>query len=207
MNIQLIQSLNSSNAQALQDVFADYINQYSNSGYFLDLGANLPVLCNNSINFERKGWSGLLVDYNQELVNICSNERSNKCICANLITTSLNDLMVENNSPEIIDYVSLDLDYCAALTCIKSFDFSKFKIKCMTFEHDAYADAMHIDMRSESREFLQKMGLKLVCKDVSIFGGKPFEDWYVNPELVEESIYSSLICENKEYNTIFSHLI
>lgn len=200
MNINTIHS----NSQALQDIFAIYINQFKTDGYFVDLGCNEPISGNNSATLESMGWNGILVDYVESLVQKCNSIRKNKAIYANLINTSITDLLIQNNAPEIIDYLSMDLDYGAALPSIKSFDFNKFKIKCMTFEHDAYLNGD--DMKNESREFLESKGMKIVCKDVTIFGGKSFEDWYVNPQLVSESVYSKIISDGEEYTSIIEKL-
>jgi len=192
-------------SQALQDIFAIYINQYSNSGYFLDLGCNEPIINNNTALLEKMGWSGLLADYVPQLVNNCSLVRKNPVICADLVNTSISDILKQYNAPKVIDYISLDLDSGAALPCIKNFDFDSFEIKCMTFEHDSYQHGPK--MRDDSRIFLNTHGLEVVCEDVTIFNGKSFEDWYVNPRLVNSDIINKIKCSNKEYSSIFNHLL
>lgn len=190
-----------------QDLFAIYINEYKSGGYFLDLGCNDPIAGNNSFILERMDWKGILVDSSNQFVENCKKQRKNICICADLTNIKLSDIMIQYECPEIIDYISLDLDNCAALPCIKSFDFNKHKIRCITFEHDAYSQ--HTDgktMRTQSREFLKSKGLKRICSDVCVFNGKPFEDWYINPELVSEDIYKPLECSNVEWNTVFNRI-
>ena len=191
-------------SQASQDIFAIYINQFKTNGYFVDLGCNEPFVGSNSATLEEMGWTGILVDYQQSLVDKCNSIRKNKAICADLVKTNITDILIENNAPEIIDYLSMDLDDEAALPCIKNFNFDKFKIKCMTFEHDEYLRGD--GMKNASREFLESKGLKPVCKDVTIFNGKSFEDWYVNPELVSEEIYKKIECERVEHSDIFKKL-
>jgi hypothetical protein len=203
--MNLKEAIRKSNSQALQDVFALYINNFNSIGYFVDLGSNEPFAGNNSALLELHGWEGIMVDYVDYLVLKCSTERKNKSIQANLVSKNLTELLDENNCPEIIDYLSMDLDYGAAIKSIKTFDFNKRKIKCMTFEHDAYADGP--EMAEESRNFLTNMGLKIICKDVTVLDGKAFEDWYINPDLVNKEIYEKIICENIEFNKIFSKLV
>lgn len=189
-------------SQASQDLFALYINNFKEDGYFLDLGCNQPFEGNNSALLESLGWKGILIDYQQFFVDFCLSKRKNKVLNADLIQTNITDILIENNAPNIIDYVSIDLDNHAALSCIQNLNFDKFKIKCMTFEHDAYS--LGDEMRSISREFLLSKGLKIICKDVTIYNGKQFEDWYVDPELVEKDIYLPIMCENTEFNKIFN---
>lgn len=195
---------NKSLSQARQDLYALYINNFNTNGYFIDLGSNEPFIGNNSALLESIGWKGFMVDYNQGLVDKCNNHRKNPATCEDLNTTSVASLLQKFESPQIIDYLSMDLDDNAALPSIKTFDFNKYKIKCMTFEHDSYLRGN--EMRDASREFLQKQGLTIVCHDVCIFGGKPFEDWYVNPELVPFEIWGQIICEKIEFNQIFNKL-
>lgn len=191
-------------SQASQDIFAIYINQFKTNGYFVDLGCNEPFLGSNSATLEEMGWTGILVDYQQSLVDKCNSIRKNKAICADLVKTNITDILIENNSPEIIDFLSMDLDDEAALPCIKNFNFNKYKIKCMTFEHDEYLRGN--SMKNASREFLEQNGLVPVCKDVTIFGGKSFEDWYVNPELVSEEIYKKIECQHVEHSDIIKKI-
>lgn len=189
-----------SNSQAAQDIFALRMNELRTRGYFIDLGSNEPFIGNNSATLELLGWDGFLVDYNPVLVERCSLARRNPAIYKDLTITKLSELMTEMESPEIVDYLSMDLDDEAALPCIKSFDFSSHKIRCMTFEHDYYLRGA--SMRDESRKFLESKGLEIVCSDVCIFGGKSFEDWYINPTLIPKSVYSKTICNNTEFSNI-----
>lgn len=193
-----------SHSQAMQDIFALVINECRTNGYFVDLGCNEPDICNNSFLLEKIGWKGFLVDYDINLVNKCNSIRKNPAFFANLIEESITKILNENNSPEIIEYVSIDLDNGAALDCIKQWDFSKYKIKALTFEHDSYLGGEA--MKQESRDLLIKNGMELVCSDVTIFNGKSFEDWYVNPSLVNENIYSHIRCSGLEYSAIFNRL-
>lgn len=193
-----------SNSQALQDIFALYSNQFSTNGYFVDLGCNEPIKFNNTALLESIGWSGFLVDYMPFLVEQCKNIRKNPVVQANLIEKDITELLDNFNSPKIIDYLSLDLDYGAAWDCIKKWNFNKYKIKSLTFEHDYYDGG--IELRNNSRDFLTKNGLLLICSNVTIYGGKSFEDWYVDPTLVPKEIYEPIICDNTEYNNIFTKI-
>jgi hypothetical protein len=189
-------------SQARQDLFALYINDFKPDGYFLDFGCNQPFEGNNSALLESLGWKGILVDYQQSFANFCAAHRKNKVLCLDLVKTNITEMLIENSAPNVIDYISIDLDNDAALSCIQNLNFDKFSVKCITFEHDAYA--LGGKMRKASREFLLSKGLVIVCKDVTIFNGKQFEDWYVNPNLISENIYKPLMSENIEFDKIFN---
>ncbi len=50
-------------------------------------------------------------------------------------TQTLNDILEENNSPEIIDYLSLDTEG-TELEILKSVDLNKYKFKIISVEHN-----------------------------------------------------------------------
>jgi hypothetical protein len=169
------------------------------------LGCNEPVKYNNTALLEQMGWKGILVDYDASLVNTCSQNRTNPCICVDLVKHNICDILKQSSAPNVIDYVSLDLDNGASLTCLENFDFKSFKVRCITFEHDAYTGDEH--MRERSREIFRNNGLKLICKDVKVLDDKEFEDWYVDPTLVDESIYSPIMCESMHHEDIARMII
>ena len=42
----------------------------------------------------------------------------------------------------------------------------------------------------------------MVCSDVCN-GGNPYEDWYVDPQVIKESVYSPFVCNYAEAREIF----
>ena len=54
----------------------------------------------------------------------------------------------------------------------------------------------------QSREFLSDKGYVLVCKNVCN-GMNPYEDWWVDPSVVNESVYDPFVCEGEEARNIF----
>lgn len=193
-----------SNSQAAQDIFALYINKFKRKGFFLDIGCGKPFSNNNTALLESIGWSGVLIDYDEKLINICKEKRKSKTVLADLSKENLNTILNKNKVPKIIDYVSVDLDSYLTLDCIKKINFKRRKIRCMTFEHDYYLNKD--SMRDESRNFLESVGLKIICKDVKISRYSNFEDWYVDPYLVDENIYNEIIYDNVHYSKIFTKI-
>jgi FkbM family methyltransferase len=53
----------------------------------------------------------------------------------NVLTISLNDLLELYNAPKEIDYISLDTEG-SEYSILKTFDFSKYSVKCFTVEYD-----------------------------------------------------------------------
>jgi FkbM family methyltransferase len=86
-------------------------------------------------------------------------------------TVSLLDLLIENDSPKVIEYLSIDTEG-SEYEILNSFDFSKFKFKIITVEHN-YIN----DKRDLINKLLEKNGYKRVYENLS-----KWDDWYVNTE-------------------------
>jgi FkbM family methyltransferase len=86
-------------------------------------------------------------------------------------TISLNDLLDTHNAPKIIDYLSIDTEG-SEFEILSSLDFSKFKFRVITCEHN------HSPQRVKIQALLQKNGYRQVLKEVS-----KFDDWYILEEI------------------------
>ena len=186
-----------SKSQAAQDIFV-YFMLNSNDGYFLDIGSYDPIKINNTYLLEKKGWNGLCIDVT-DYTNQYSVLRTCEFTCKDLMRYNINDVLSENNVPELIDYISFDVDI-ATFKVLNDFDFNKYKFKVMTFEHDLYSGGGN--KRKLSREILLKHGYKLLCSDICN-DNNPFEDWWVNTNYIDENIYRLLECDQKEWNYIY----
>ena len=82
-------------------------------------------------------------------------------------TVSLTQLLVDHNSPEKIDYISIDTEG-SEYEILKSFDFSKYSIECITIEHNNTKNKELID------NIILSNGFKKVFEEIS-----QFESWYI----------------------------
>ncbi len=189
-----------SNSQASQDRFAYHICNTDN-GYFLDIGSYEPLTANNTYLLESKGWKGLcfdITDYTQEyLIN-----RSNKFIYGDVTKINMSEILKENNSPNIIDYISIDVDESTE-NFLNVFPFDEYEFRCITMEHDSY----HIgdDFKIKSRQFFKDKGYTLVCSDVGVTyvtNNDPFEDWYINEKYVSKDRWERLVCNGYHHSDI-----
>jgi len=195
-----------SNSQAIQDIFVYYMLD-KNSGYFLDIGSAHPININNTFFLEKKGWKGICIDIDDHTL-LYENLRTSKFINKDLINNNINDILSDNNVPELIDYISFDVD-SATLTVMNIFDFNKYRFKIMTFEHDLYAGGH--DKRKQSREILLKQGYKLLCSDIGNGGNidnliNPYEDWWIDEKFFEKSVYEILQCDSKDWKYVLSKI-
>ena len=100
-----------------------------------------------------------------------------------------------------IDYLSVDCE--PSYNTFKSllqFPMDKYRCSVITFEHDLYVDGS--DILNKSRKYLTDRGYQLVCSNVSNILN-PFEDWWVDPQVVSEEIWKPFVCSNMEAQNIF----
>lgn len=85
-------------------------------------------------------------------------------------TISFNDFLTENNAPQIMDYLSIDTEG-SEFEILNSLDFSKFKFRVITCEHN------YTEMRERIYNLLSKNGYVRKYEDIS-----RWDDWYVLKE-------------------------
>lgn len=98
-------------------------------------------------------------------------------------TTTLGKILDRFNAPNIIDYLSLDVEG-QEYTILSTFPFDKYKFRCITVEHNA----PHVGPTQQRmiRELLERNGYRFVKgnDDVNNWGHGPIDDFYVHPEMV-----------------------
>jgi FkbM family methyltransferase len=97
------------------------------------------------------------------------------CTSYSVETISLNDLLESRNSPAEIDYLSIDTEG-SEYEILSAFDFSKYRIKIITVEHN------FTPMRERLKEMLEGYGYRRQFEAIS-----RWDDWYVLPEAARES--------------------
>lgn len=84
-------------------------------------------------------------------------------------TVSLLDLLVANGAPPVVDYLSIDTEG-SELDILRAFDFSKFRFKVISIEHNGTS------ARQQIYELLKAHGYRRILRDLS-----QWDDWYVLP--------------------------
>ena len=91
-------------------------------------------------------------------------------------TISLLDLLNEYNVPNIIDYLSIDTEG-SEFEILSSFDFSKYKFRVITVEHN------NRPYRKDIKNLLEKNNYLQVLSEVS-----QIDDWYINLDLYKNNL-------------------
>jgi len=105
--------------------------------------------------------------------NSCDNhaDARKKGVTYSVRTISLSDLLEKNSAPKIIDYLSIDTEG-SEYEILKEFDFSKFRFRVITCEHN------YTDSRDKLLLLLEKNGYKRLYTNIS-----RFDDWYIDTTL------------------------
>jgi hypothetical protein len=84
-------------------------------------------------------------------------------------TVSLLDLLIQNQAPQKIDYLSIDTEG-SELEILSNFDFQRFEVNVLTVEHNFVSIS-----REALYRHLTNHGFRRVCTPIS-----RWDDWYVN---------------------------
>lgn len=161
------------------------------AGYYLEIGSGDPIEISNSYVLEKNyGWRGISIDISLNFLARWYLNRSNPLLFAD--ATQLDYGSTLEALPQVIDYLSLDIDglYDEVLRKVMV---SKRIFKIITIEHDAYRYGD--TYRSKEREILTEQGYHLLCGDVA-FSGTVFEDWWIHPGYFPPSFLEQVTSHN-----------
>jgi hypothetical protein len=188
-------------SQACQDLFVSKVLNNKRRGTFLEIGSNHPITTNNTYLLEKEyDWKGIMVEYDRSFEPLYKVHRPNSIYIINdARAVDYRGVLDSNNFPVNMDYLSLDLDVNNRSTLdtfllLNSTVFDKYKFATITLEHDIYT-GNYFDTQYTTRDILKNRGYVLVYPDVSLYwlgGYKPFEDWYVHPDLVDMSLINDI---------------
>jgi FkbM family methyltransferase len=119
---------------------------------------------NEKLQFEEVSW-GELSTLSSFLDSDAHDRRSRKSYEVN--TVSLNDLLDRNDSPRIVDYLSIDTEG-SEFEILQAVDFDKYKFRCITCEHNFSNNRENVFKLLTSKGYTRKF------ETISAF-----DDWYV----------------------------
>lgn len=175
-------------SEAYQDMFVLTMHNGKRDGTYVEIGSGHPTYGNNSYLLEKDfGWRGVSLDISEEFVSAHNAERKHTCLLKDATTINYDRLMSGLDLPTTIDYLQIDVDPAdVSYKVLLSIPLEKYRFAVITFEHDHYADPKS-DVRTKSRKYLESYGYKLVAPNISPDDNRPYEDWYIHPELIDAS--------------------
>ena len=154
-------------AQIGQDSFVLEQTNFKRDGIFVDIGCERPKTISNTYVLETcYNWSGIAIDLldckdsnNETWEEI---RPRSKHILGDALQLDYVSIFKENNLPNIIDYLSIDLEPPQiTLECLYKIPFDLYKFKCITFETDEYREG-GTERRDISRAYLTEKGYQFV---------------------------------------------
>lgn len=189
------------NGQAYQDYFVLECLKYKENGTFIEIGSNEPIYINNTYILETKyNWRGLMIEYENDFLSKYKIHRPNSIhIISDARNVNYRDYLLNNNFPNTIDYLQIDLEASNKSTIdtlekLNATIMDDYKFAVVTFEHDIYSGDYY-NTRIRSREIFETRGYIRVFSDVKN-GNNPYEDWYVHPNLVDMDFINKIIRPN-----------
>lgn len=179
-------------SQAWQDIFVLTMLSGLKNGTYLEVGCNIPDYTNNTYLLSKDfNWNGTSIDFLPNVANAWKTQRpENKLLIADALTLDYAQLLQDNT---VIDYLQLDIEPSTnTFSVLTKLPHNTHRFKVITFETDYYTGGDSIRVREESRKFLTDLGYTMIIGDVLVDGNKPFEDWYVDMNLVNQTVAKSI---------------
>lgn len=187
-------------SQSWQDIFVLSILQGKYNGSYLEIGAQQPYSCSNTALLNQTfGWDGVSVELDPiHFPDWQLNRQKSKLIIADALSIDYNSaLPMWFGGANRIDYLQLDIDPSRnTLRVLELLPLDTWRFSVVTFETDSYAGDLYAQKRS--REILKHYGYELIAENVCVLFTSissdpiPFEDWWVDPRVVDKKIIDDL---------------
>lgn len=171
-------------SQARQDRFV--MSLIGESGTYIEIGANHPLLMSNSYNLEVHGkYKGFSVELNtnfQQAWRECS-ERSNPVYWENALLFDYVSACKQNKMKKHVNYLSCDIEPPEnTFNALKRVIGQGVTFDIITFEHDRYQSEENY--HEKAFDFLKEYGYKIAVYDVwHKHPSRIFETWFVNSSI------------------------
>tara|TARA_Y100000004_G_scaffold108294_1_gene121477 strand:+ start:25 stop:711 length:687 start_codon:yes stop_codon:yes gene_type:complete len=194
-------NIKENHSQSMQDLFVLSMLDGKKNGTYVEVGADRPRVINNTWLLESAyDWMGVSFEIDPVKVDYFNTIRRNKCICADATEFDYKYLFEERNYPKQIDYLQLDCDPPqVTLQCLNRLPLEDYRFSVITFETDLYAGGG--DVQRQQWETLTNLGYQRVAKNVKN-EGNPYEDWWVDPEVISEDTWKEFCIDNVEFGNI-----
>lgn len=198
-------------SQSGQDKWVCEYLDFKKNGFYLDVGAYDGIQTSNTFVLERDlNWNGICIEANPFVFDSLSKNRKSLNLNVALLDyvgkcwfkgdhvsetndgnevdcNTLNNILQKNAAPKIIDYLSIDIEG-SEFNALKDFDFKKWQINLITIEHNSYLNGDFNKNRIYkllSLNNFERVVDDALCLDKhpSVYK-KPYEDWYVNRNII-----------------------
>ena len=129
-------------------------------------------------------------------------QRGNDCHLADATTFDWKEAIKNKGwKKKRFDYVSIDCEPPnITLKALQNLPLNDYRFSVITFESDLYAHGP--DCRDIQRRILNDLGYQIVARDVAN-GGNQFEDWWIDPQVIDNVTWGPFISHGAEARTLF----
>lgn len=186
-------------SEAYQDLFVLGVLDGKENGTYLEIGSGDPTYGNNTFLLEKYfGWKGVGLDLEPQFVEWHRQYRKNTVLHKNALEVDYQLLLSNLSKDGTVDYLQIDCDPPeVSYEVLKRIPFDLWKFGVVTYEHDYYHDKTQ-PYRELSRDYLKKHGYVLVAPDISPDDDRSYEDWWVHPDLVSQSIIDRFTIKSEQ---------
>ena len=176
------------------------------NGFYVEIGSNHPRIYSNTFILESVfNWNGVAFELASSLVDLYNFRRRNRSIATDATSFDFRQLFQELQLPNIMEYLQLDIEPANnTFMALKRVPLNEYRFAVITFEHDLYSNPNNIDIQRKAYDLLSSYGYVRVVKNVCS-NGKPYEDWYVHPQLVDSSFIEEWKMNEVEDTALFSN--
>ena len=180
-------------SEAYQDMFVLTLFGGKKNGSYVEIGSGHPTYGNNTYLLEKDyGWNGVSLDISEEFVAGHNQERKHTCLLKDATTVNYDSFLNGMGLGADIDYLQIDCDPPEiSFKVLLSMPFETKRFGVITFEHDHYADP-NGGYREKARKYLESYGYELVAGNISPDKDRPYEDWFVHPDVININEFSIL---------------
>lgn len=208
-----VENITENFSQAYQDMFVLSCLGGKRNGTYLEIGAYHATSLSNTYLLESSfGWGGISIDIEESVRSSFSVSRKSNLIIGDALTLDYKKILSEYHMPKRIDYLQVDIEpQNNTLECLKKIPLDDYRFSVITYETDFYDPSFNreesLRNREESREILKSKGYLLLAGNVCNLSEKdPFEDWYIDPEVIDPEVIVGFY-PNEEYNKVSESIL
>lgn len=190
-------------SQAGQDRYVQTMLQGKRNGRYIEIGAFDPVNISNTFSLENEfSWSGFSLDIVPNFVDKFNSTRVNECFLADGTKFDYGGKIKELwGDIDRIDYPQVNCELVeTTFNSLCAVPLDRYRFSVITFETEFYSSGRQY--RDLSRSYLWNHGYFLVASNVNNIGGDPFEDWWIDPTVINSDVYEKIVCSGKPGKTI-----
>lgn len=200
-------------SQCYQDMFVLTCLDGKREGTYVEIGSGHPFISNNTALLELEfGWKGVSLEIKEYESNLFNSERKNIVAQGDATIVDYEDLFNVTKLGPHFDFLQVDCEPASiTFKALKKIPLDKYSFSVIIFEHDFYnhkdETSENSKVRDASRKYLKKYGYELVVNNISVDDSHPFEDWWVNPNYINEETISKLKSVNVKTKKAENYLL